>query len=49
MGPGVNGRGEIKTTEEVKQNQIAATALTLLGEDPKAFNPQAGTIIKEVF
>jgi len=49
MGPGVNGRGEIKTTEEVKQNQIAATALTLLDEDPKAFNPQAGTIIKEVF
>lgn len=49
MGPGVHARGEIKTTSEVKQNQIAATALTLLGEDPQAFNPQAGAIIKEVF
>lgn len=49
MGPGVNARGEIKTTEEVKQKQIAATALTLLGEDPKAFNPKAGSVIKEVF
>ncbi|WP_033084170.1 sulfatase-like hydrolase/transferase [Colwellia psychrerythraea] len=49
MGPGVNARGEIKTNQEVKQNQIAATALTLLDEDPKAFNPEAGTFIKEVF
>jgi len=49
MGPGVNARGEIKTLQEVKQKQIAATVLTLLGEDPKKFNPQAGTIIKEVF
>jgi len=49
MGPGVNARGEIKTKQEIKQNQIAATALTLLDEDPIAFNPQAGPIIKEVF
>lgn len=49
MGPGVSARGEIKTTQEVKQNQIAATALTLLGEDPKAFNPAAGSVIQEVF
>ena len=49
IGPGVQARGEIKTTTEVKQNQITATALTLLGEDPKAFNPQAGAIITEVF
>jgi len=49
MGPGVNARGEIKTQLEVKQNQIAATALTLLNEDPKAFNPKAGSAIKEVF
>jgi hypothetical protein len=49
IGPGVNARGEIKTAKEVKQNQIAATALTLLNEDPEAFNPQAGKIIKEVF
>jgi hypothetical protein len=46
---GVNARGEIKTVAEVKQKQIAATALTLLGENPKAFNPQSGDIIKEVF
>jgi hypothetical protein len=49
IGPGVNARGEIKTAKEVKQNQIAATALRLLNEDPEAFNPQAGKIIKEVF
>ena len=49
IGPGVNARGEIKTAQEVKQNQIAATVLTLLGEDPKAFNPHAGSMIKEVF
>ena len=49
MGPGVRARGEIKTTQEVKQNQIAATALTLLGEDPKAFNSTAGSVIQEVF
>ena len=49
MGPGVIARGEIKTTQEIKQKQIAATALTLLGEDPKAFNPKAGSVIKEVF
>ncbi|OUS31037.1 phosphoglyceromutase [Thalassotalea sp. 42_200_T64] len=49
MGPGVNARGQVKTTQEVKQNQIATTALTLLNEDPQAFNPQAGSIIKEVF
>lgn len=49
MGPGVNARGEIKTAQEVKQKQIAATALTLLGEDPTTFNSQAGSIIKEVF
>jgi arylsulfatase A-like enzyme len=49
MGPGVKARGEIKTTTEVKQKQIAATALILLGEDPKSFNAQAGDIIKEVF
>lgn len=49
MGPGVNNIGEVKTSHEVKQNQIAATALTLLGENPKAFNPNAGSLIKEVF
>ena len=49
IGPGVNARGEIKTTTEVKQNQIAATALMLLNEDPKAFNPDTGAFIKEVF
>ena len=49
MGPGVNNIGEVKTSQEVKQNQIAATALTLLGENPKAFNPNIGGIIKEVF
>ncbi len=49
MGPGVNARGQIKTKTEVKQKQIAATALMLLNENPKAFNPDAGAFIKEVF
>ncbi|WP_241238721.1 alkaline phosphatase family protein [Colwellia sp. Arc7-635] len=48
IGPGVSARGEIKTTKEVKQNQIAATALKLLNENPADFNANAGKFIKEV-
>lgn len=48
IGPGVNARGEIKTTKEVKQNQIAATALKLLNENPADFNANAGKFIQEV-
>jgi membrane-anchored protein YejM (alkaline phosphatase superfamily) len=49
IGPNIKAQGQIKTTTEIKQNQIAATALRLLGEDPQNFNPNAGPSIKELF
>lgn len=49
MGPNIKKRGEITTAREIKQKEIAATALTLLGEDPTRFNPNAAAAIKEIF
>jgi hypothetical protein len=49
IGPKIPARGEVKTSVELKQKQIAATALTLLGKDPKIFNPVAGDKIGEIF
>lgn len=49
MGPTIKAKGEVVTQTEVKQNQIAATALKLLGKNPHKFNNKAGSIIKEVF
>jgi len=49
MGAGIAAKGQVATHNEIKQNQIAATALTLLGEDPHAFNPEIGQKIEEVF
>ncbi len=48
IGPGVSTEGEVKTKVEVKQKQIAATVLTLLGEDPKKFNASSAKPIKEI-
>ncbi|MBL4909790.1 MAG: phosphoglyceromutase [Alteromonadaceae bacterium] len=48
IGADIKPQGEIVPDKEIKQNQIAATALTLLGEDPKAFNAQAGEPIMEI-
>ena len=42
IGPGVKSTGNITTPQEVKLNQVAATALTLLGEQASDFNPAAG-------
>lgn len=42
IGPGVKSAGTITTPQEVKLNQVAATALTLLGEQASDFNPAAG-------
>ena len=42
IGPGVKSVGTITTPREVKLNQVAATALTLLGEQASDFNPAAG-------
>jgi len=49
IGPNIKAKGEVKTATEIKQNQIAATALTLLNENPHDFNPNAGAIIQEIF
>jgi len=49
MGAGIEAKGQVTTDSEIKQNQIAATALTLLGKDPQAFNPKIGKKIEEVF
>lgn len=49
IGAGVKAKGQVITKSEVKQNQIAATAITLLGKDPKDFNTKIGTKIEEVF
>lgn len=49
IGVGIKAKGQVSTESEIKQNQIAATALTLLGKDPKKFNLKIGTKIKEVF
>lgn len=46
MGPGVNARGEL--SGNWFSNQIAATALHLLGLDPVAFNPAAGRSIQDL-
>ncbi len=48
MGANIPAKGQVITSKEVKQKQIAATALTLLGENPLQFNAQAGKIINEV-
>jgi len=49
IGPNIAAKGEVKTSGELKQKQIAATALTLLGEEPKRFNAKAGKRIEQVF
>lgn len=49
IGAGIKAKGQVITQGEVKQKQIAATALTLLGKDPKDFNPNVGSKIKEIF
>ena len=49
MGPSIEAKGQVSTKNEIKQNQIAATALTLLGQNPHAFNPKIGKKIKEIF
>ena len=48
IGAGIKAQGQVKTTTELKQKQIAATALTLLGKDPKQFNQKIGEKIKEI-
>jgi len=42
IGPDIKSSGITATPYEVKQNQIAATVLSILGEDVKAFSTSAG-------
>jgi len=48
IGPGVKSTGIISTPVEVKQNQVAATILTLLQEPVIEFNPNAGVPISYI-
>ncbi|RYV00510.1 phosphoglyceromutase [Shewanella sp. OPT22] len=48
IGPDIKQLGQMKTSRELKQSQIAATALTLLGEKPMKFNPKAAKAIVEI-
>lgn len=49
LGAGIKAQGQIIPEHEIKQNQIAATAISLLKHNPKAFNHNAGSYIKEIF
>ncbi|GLX76783.1 hypothetical protein tinsulaeT_01230 [Thalassotalea insulae] len=48
IGPDIKTKGLLTTEHEIYQKQVAATALTLLGQSPNAFNPDAGAAIKEL-
>ena len=48
LGPDTPPLGERAQTETIGQNQIAATLAAVLGEDYRAFSPQAGTPIGEL-
>ena len=49
IGPRIKSAGLLTTDKEFKQDQIAATVLSLLGEDYRNFNPEIGQPIKEIF
>lgn len=48
LGPDIRTQGIMQTGAELYQKQIAATALTLLGEDYRVFNANAGQPIQEI-
>lgn len=48
IGPDIKALGSARTKNELLQTQIAATALTLLNEDPNQFNSQAAMPITEI-
>jgi len=48
IGPGVKSSGLIKTTMEIKQKQIAPTALKLLHENPDLFLRNHAKVISEI-
>lgn len=48
IGPDIKPLGQVKTNRELRQTQVAATALKLLGEDPEQFNANAAKAIMEI-
>lgn len=48
IGPDIKSAGLIKPKQMLYQKQIAATALVLLSESPRAFNPHAAPPIMEI-
>ncbi|CCQ11575.1 hypothetical protein PALB_24760 [Pseudoalteromonas luteoviolacea B = ATCC 29581] len=48
IGPRIAAQGVLKTSTELKQDQVAATILTLLGENYLEFDPTIGKPIKEM-
>ncbi|GHF91069.1 alkaline phosphatase family protein [Thalassotalea marina] len=48
LGPDIKPQGVLKTSQELYQKQVAATALTLLDENVSEFNPKAGKPMLEV-
>lgn len=48
IGPDIKSLGILQSDKEFYQAQIAATALTLLNEEPLIFNADAGKAIKEI-
>jgi hypothetical protein len=48
IGPDTPARGEVPSSTPARQNNIAATMLTLLGLDYRDFNPNAGEPIRSV-
>ncbi|MBH0088572.1 alkaline phosphatase family protein [Pseudoalteromonas sp. NSLLW218] len=48
IGPAIRGRGLIKTKNELKQAQIAATVLKALGQNPNEINSNMAPAISEI-
>ena len=48
IGPAIKGRGLIKTKNEFKQAQVAATVLKALGQNPHTINPAMAPAINEI-
>lgn len=48
IGPAIKGKGLIKTNNELKQAQIAATVLKALGQNPDTINPNMAPAINEI-
>ena len=48
IGPNISAKGLVKTSKDTKLTQVTATALQLLGKNPKVFNPDIAPAIKGI-